>query len=227
MPAEEQPDAQFDLLRTMHERSQFGLLDSSDDEDGEIGGGNRQGHGAQRKPPPSQSAATTAAAVATFSFADMSTMPPRVGTGSPTAGSSAGSANTGVTGETKTSKLQSMGSLAIRPQFNLDSATALLDHFRGMLAHCPVFVLRPQADVRSMAREHPFVLLAILAVSSCTTSLQGYSLYDEEFRKVLGLKFVAGGERTLELLQGLLIYCAWYAAPSLRPYPINDVTISG
>lgn len=212
MPAEEQPDAQFDLLRTIHERSNFGLFDSSDDEDGDVGGGgDRQGHGARRKPPPSQSTA----AVATFSFADMTTMPPRVGTGSPTAGSSTSSANTGVAGESKAPKLQSMGSLAIRPQFNLDSATGLLDHFRGMLVHCPVFVLPPQADVRSMAREHPFVLLAILAVSSCTTSLQGYSLYDEEFRKVLGLKFVAGGERTVEMLQGLLVYCAWYAAYSL------------
>lgn len=61
-----------------------------------------------------------------------------------------------------------------------------------------------------MARSAPFVLLAILAVSSYASSPQGHSLYDEEFRKVLGLKFVTASERSLEMLQGLLIYCAWY-----------------
>ncbi|GJC82840.1 hypothetical protein ColLi_05678 [Colletotrichum liriopes] len=44
----------------------------------------------------------------------------------------------------------------------------------------------------------------------------GHTLYDEEFRKILGLKFVVGSERTMELLQGLLIYTAWYPF-HLRP----------
>lgn len=103
-----------------------------------------------------------------------------------------------------------MVNLGIKPQFNLDSAEKLLRTFRTMLISCPCIVLGDEADVRAMARDTPFVLLAILAVTSCSTSLQGHSLYDEEFRKVLGLKFVTGGERSLDLLQGILIYCAWY-----------------
>ena len=90
--------------------------------------------------------------------------------------------------------------LGIKPQFNLDSASKLLASFRHMLPHLPCLVLPEDVDVRSLARGAPFVLLAILAVTSCSSSLQGHSLYDEEFRKVLGLKFVAGGERSLELL---------------------------
>lgn len=66
-----------------------------------------------------------------------------------------------------------------------------------------------EATVASLARERPFVLLAVLAAASSTRTLQGHSLYDEEFRKILGLKFVAGGERSLELLQGLAVYVAW------------------
>jgi len=54
------------------------------------------------------------------------------------------------------------------------------------------------------------VLLAILASASGCRTVQGHGLYDEEFRKVLGLKYVAGGERCLEMLQGLLVYCAWW-----------------
>ena len=100
--------------------------------------------------------------------------------------------------------------LAIKPQFNLDSAERLLATFReDMLLHFPVIVLPDDYDVRLLARNTPFILLAILAVTSSSSSLHGHNLYDEEFRKVLGLKFVAASERSLEMLQGLLIYCAW------------------
>lgn len=78
-----------------------------------------------------------------------------------------------------------------------------------MLPYFPCITLGADETVKSLARERPFVLLAILACTSGNHSLQGHRLYDEEFRKVLGLKVVAGGERSLELLQGLLIYCAW------------------
>lgn len=102
------------------------------------------------------------------------------------------------------------GFSSVQPQFNLDSAASLLESFReGMLPHFPVIILSPDATVPSLARDRPFVLLAILAAASGGRSLRGHSLYDEEFRKVLGLKFVSGGERSLELLVGLLIYCVW------------------
>ena len=78
-----------------------------------------------------------------------------------------------------------------------------------MLPHFPCIILDANETVASVARDRPFVLLAILATVSGNQTLQGRSLYDDEFRKVLALKAVAGGERSLELAQGLLIYCAW------------------
>ncbi|RSL43954.1 hypothetical protein CEP53_011451 [Fusarium sp. AF-6] len=110
----------------------------------------------------------------------------------------------------------SIQSLHAKPQFNLDSAASLLASFRGMLVHYPVVSLKPEETVSSLAASRPFVLLAILSAASGSRTLQGHTLYDEEFRKVLGLKFVAGGERSMELLQGILIYCAWYPF-HLRP----------
>ncbi|KAL9942834.1 hypothetical protein ACHAQF_000743 [Verticillium nonalfalfae] len=110
----------------------------------------------------------------------------------------------------------SMSTVGLKPQFNLDLAASLLTSFRRMLPHFPCIVLPDDATVPSLAKSRPFVLLAILSVASGAASLQGHTLYDEEFRKVLGLKFVAGGERSLELLQGLLIYTAWYPF-HLRP----------
>jgi len=85
-----------------------------------------------------------------------------------------------------------------------------------MLHTFPCLVLKPDASVADMARNKPFVLLAALAAASSSRTLQGHSLYDEEFRKILGLKFVAGGERSAELLEGLIVYTAWYPF-HLRP----------
>ncbi|KAM3514268.1 hypothetical protein MY11210_002058 [Beauveria gryllotalpidicola] len=96
-----------------------------------------------------------------------------------------------------------------RPRFNLASAASLLDFFRGMLTYCPVILLPADVTVRDLARTRPFVLLAILAAAAGARSLQGHSLYDDEFRRVFALKLVAGGERSVELLQGILIYCLW------------------
>lgn len=107
------------------------------------------------------------------------------------------------------SHTHSIQSLHAKPQFNLDSAESLLASFRRMLVHYPCIVLMPEETVASLAATKPFVLLAILAAASGSRTLQGHTLYDEEFRKVLGLKFVAGGERSMNLLQGILIYCAW------------------
>lgn len=113
-------------------------------------------------------------------------------------------------GEGGKGRSRTLASLRLQPQFNLDSAGKLLETFReAMLSHFHCVVLGPDETVASMAKERPFVLLAVLAAASGSSTLQGHSLYDEEFRKILGLKFVAGGERTIELLQGLVIYIAW------------------
>ncbi|EKG17482.1 hypothetical protein MPH_05290 [Macrophomina phaseolina MS6] len=56
----------------------------------------------------------------------------------------------------------------------------------------------------------------MLAAASGSRTLNGHGLYDEEFRKMLAVRYVMAGERSLELLQGLIIYCAWYPV-HLRP----------
>ena len=96
-----------------------------------------------------------------------------------------------------------------KPEFNLASAEALLDTFSSMLAYLPFVDISVLGTITHMAETQPFILLAIMTVASRSRTVQKHSLYDEEFLKVLGLKYVSGGERSLQLLQGLLIYCAW------------------
>lgn len=90
------------------------------------------------------------------------------------------------------------------------SAEALLKSFRSTISYLPFIEFPDDITIPHLAATKPFVLLAILTVASGSTMVQKHGLYDDEFRKALGLKYVSGGERTLELLQGLLIYCAWY-----------------
>jgi hypothetical protein len=137
-----------------------------------------------------------------------------------------------------------LASLGVRPQFNLDSAEKLLAEFEGrMVLHFPAVAppssafpdeAVPQYEggerreegftVSRLAKTRPFVLLAILAAASGSRTLQGHSLYDDEFRKVLGLKFVAGGERSLELLQGLVVYTAWWVMS--RSPPLQNMLLT-
>lgn len=124
---------------------------------------------------------------------------------------SAAGASTSTGPATSISSLQSSSihDFSAKPQFNISSAENLLSSFREMLIHFPCILLPADATVPNLAASKPFVLLAILSAASGSRTLHGHSLYDEEFRKVLGLKFMAGGERSIELLQGVLIYCAW------------------
>lgn len=190
MPAADDLPDDFEDLRERHERYIEDLVPSGEQEDAD------------------DDAAVLSPSVGgrAFSFNDLS-MP----TPSPAVAAAAASSSSRSSTAPAPASSRPVSSLGIKPQFNLDSAARLLASFRAMLPHCPCVAL-PEgdaADVRSMARDVPFVLLAVLAVTSCSASLQNHNLYDEEFRKILGLKFVAGGERSLELLQGLLIYCSW------------------
>ncbi|KAF2966932.1 hypothetical protein GQX73_g6650 [Xylaria multiplex] len=216
MPAAEEPNDDFERLRQHHERILEDLvLNSGEDED--------EQHSSENVLQPVGS--SNLAEQKIFSFNDMSSSPSvsLSGTGSSRSESSAGPLSR--------QKSKSMLNLGIKPQFNLDSATKLLVSFRDMLPHMPCLVLPEDLDVRSLARSSPFILLAILAVTSCSSSLQGHSLYDEEFRKVLGIKFVAGGPeqraRTLHNIRALLgcfygmssFSATWGRASTLRYSP--------
>ncbi|CAJ2503696.1 Uu.00g110900.m01.CDS01 [Anthostomella pinea] len=196
MAAAEEPNADFDNLRQRHESFIADLVSGSDP-------GSDNCAMLSSDPDPGKA----------FSFNDLSSGATPSSSSTTTA---SGSTNANAANTDSSHRRRPIAELGIKPQFNLDSAAKLLASFRAMLPHFPCVVLPDDADVRSLARDSPFVLLAILAVTSCSTSLQGHSLYDEEFRKVLGLKFVAGGDRSLELLQGLLVYCSWYPF-HLRP----------
>jgi hypothetical protein len=90
-----------------------------------------------------------------------------------------------------------------------DAAEKLLQEYSTHVPYFPFVVISQNDSLKSLRREKPFLLLSILATSSrCHKQLQ--DKLEMEVRKDLGQRVIVQGEKSLDLLQGLLVYLAWY-----------------
>ena len=99
--------------------------------------------------------------------------------------------------------------LFVRGILDYEKAQKLLWLFRDMALYFPFVILPADATVESMSEENPFLFLALLAVTSSAEKPLQKTL-DEEFRNALSSKVVINGEKSIDVLQGLLVYLAWY-----------------
>lgn len=91
---------------------------------------------------------------------------------------------------------------------NMREADELLSLFKKRNAYFPFIYIPESTSAASMAVHQPFLLLAILTVSSSRTPrLQQRT--DERFRRVMSERVVLHGEKSLDYVQGLLVYIAW------------------
>jgi len=90
-----------------------------------------------------------------------------------------------------------------------DKAEALLRDYGTHAPNFPFIVFSPTVSLDSLRREKPFLLLAILTMAS-TSNQTLQDLLEADLRETLGRKVIFNGEKSLDLLQGLLIYLAWY-----------------
>jgi hypothetical protein len=103
----------------------------------------------------------------------------------------------------------SSGGKVIQKQIlSIGRARELLLAFRTMSSFFPFVVVPEKATVQSLARDSPFLLLAILTVASGMNMYMQYQL-DHELRHVLSMELVVEGKRSLDFIQGLLVYVAW------------------
>ena len=101
-------------------------------------------------------------------------------------------------------------SLIDRGILDMDKCEQLLNLFRDTTSYFPFVLIDSRSTVQSMTQDHPFLLLAILTTaSSADKRLQ--TMLDHEFRVSLSQKVVLDGEKSLDMLQGLLVYLAWSA----------------
>jgi hypothetical protein len=93
-------------------------------------------------------------------------------------------------------------------KLDLSDAERLLSAFRHKAPFFPFIVIPEGATVSSLSRTSPFLLLAILTIASGMDTPLNYQM-DQEFRRILSEKVVAEGQKSLDFLQGILLYIAW------------------
>jgi hypothetical protein len=90
-----------------------------------------------------------------------------------------------------------------------DKAEALLRSYGTHAPNFPFIVLSPTVSLDSLRLEKPFLLLSILTMASTSNQVL-QDLLEAELRENLGRKVIFNSEKSLDLLQGLLIYLTWY-----------------
>jgi hypothetical protein len=104
---------------------------------------------------------------------------------------------------------RSLGHNEARKSAKLDihQANKLLSLFQKANSYFPFVVIPKNATIKTLSIEYPFPALAILTISS-TTDFVLHRLLNERFRHILSAKVIVQREKSLDYLQGLLIYPA-------------------
>ncbi|EUC36546.1 hypothetical protein COCCADRAFT_87763 [Bipolaris zeicola 26-R-13] len=84
----------------------------------------------------------------------------------------------------------------------------LLDTYRGMVDYFPFVVVPRDCRCQDLFHNRPMLLFAVLTAASYDSPQLRHSL-GQEFRKVVMVKIMQG-EKSLDLLQGLLVFIAWH-----------------
>jgi hypothetical protein len=82
--------------------------------------------------------------------------------------------------------------------------------FRRRASSFPFVILPSYISLDCLRRERPFLLLAIITFAA-DYNVELQSRLDLELRETLARKVIVNGEKTLELLQGVLVYLKWSA----------------
>jgi hypothetical protein len=83
-----------------------------------------------------------------------------------------------------------------------------LEFFRTQAHRFPFVVVSPREALDSLRREKPFLLLAILTFATQARPKLQAEL-ELELRESLSKRVVVNMEKSLDILQGLLVYLAW------------------
>ncbi|RDL34975.1 uncharacterized protein BP5553_06906 [Venustampulla echinocandica] len=91
---------------------------------------------------------------------------------------------------------------------SFEQAENSIQVFRSKAARFPFVLVSSQMSLDSLRRERPFLLLSILTFASQKNAKIQDQL-ELELKEYLSKKVIVNGEKSLDLLQGLLVYLAW------------------
>lgn len=109
-------------------------------------------------------------------------------------------------------RMQELGS-TLRP-LNLQALSRqrcllFLQHYEDMAQAAPFAIRLPNESLDDLLTTLPVFLLSVL-LTACSSATDVQEEADQLFRHVLAQRVIVQGERSMELLQGLLTYLLWY-----------------
>lgn len=96
-----------------------------------------------------------------------------------------------------------------KPSLSMSQANQMVQSFCRRNECFPFVVLSENTTAEELSKQRPFLLLSILVVTSDINPVLQKSL-DERFRKVVATRIVMQGEKSMDYLQGLITYLAWF-----------------
>ncbi|KAJ9260815.1 transcriptional regulator family: Fungal Specific TF [Paecilomyces variotii] len=89
-------------------------------------------------------------------------------------------------------------------------AEMMLDHFRvNMMPHFPFVIIPAEVSLNDLRREKPFLFTTVMMVG-CRHDASRQVAIASKIREIISYSVLVKGEQSLDMLQGLLIYLAWY-----------------
>lgn len=102
-----------------------------------------------------------------------------------------------------------------KPSLSMSQANQMVQSFCRRNEFFPFVVLSENTTAEELSQQRPFLLLSILVVTSDVNPVLQKSL-DERFRKVVATRIVMQGEKSMDYLQGLITYLAWFVRYAKR-----------
>lgn len=92
----------------------------------------------------------------------------------------------------------------------MEAAGRYLEIFRTVMVHrFPFVVISPSVTAQELREEKPFLFLTVLAAAAYENMPLQRRL-GKEIKQVVSNRVIMSGESSLEVIQGILIYLAWY-----------------
>ena len=89
-----------------------------------------------------------------------------------------------------------------------EQAEISLQIFRAQASNFPFVVVDPTIALDILRRKRPFLLLSILAFAA-QSNVELQAKLETELKESLARRLIMNGEKSLDLLQGLLVYLNW------------------
>jgi hypothetical protein len=97
--------------------------------------------------------------------------------------------------------------------------------FQSKSSDFPFVLVPSKMTLDSLRREKPFLLLSILSFAAFSNEKLQLRL-ELELRESLSKRLIVHSEKSLDLLQGVMVYLAWYESPVQKRY-IQLTSLSG